>query len=275
MADTAGRPPCGFEAGDLGFGVSSMGLEVILAAAIGSCQMPVPNGGEQGPQVVGQSPRGTVSAPFRPGRIAPTLESPPAAPLPAPAATRCATPARRRHSRGTRWTPIPQERPAEGSGSRLSAAPHPRALVRQVGLPFRKQPDSASGPKIAAPGRREDVDDGGLRTPRSENPVHFQVGRTSVFTGGVGSSEAVPQSACSQPRAPCETTPTSFLAPTSRFLTRQSQLCCDPARCNTDVSTCAGSWSPIHSQTARPHHELLTQRSALDSLESHRRPLRP
>ena len=79
----------------------------------------------------------------------------------------------------------------------------------------------------------------------------------------------------SQPRALCETTPTLFLAPTSRFLTRQSQLCCDPARCNTDVSTCAGSWSPIHSQTARPHHELLTQRSALDSLESHRRPLRP
>jgi hypothetical protein len=131
------------------------------------------------------------------------------------------------------------------------------------------------GTKIAAPGRREEIDNGGLRTPRSENPVHIQAGRTSVCTGGVGSSEAVPQSACSQPRAPCETTPTSFLAPTSRFLTRQSQLCCDPARCNTDVSTCAGSWSPIHSQTARPHHELLTQRSALDSLESHRRPLRP
>jgi hypothetical protein len=172
-----------------------MGLRVILAAAIGSCQMPVPNGGGQWPQALGQSPRGTVSAPFRPERTAPTPESPPAALLPAPAATRCATPARQRHSRGTRWTPVPQELPAEGSGSRLSAAPHPRALVNQVGLPFRKQPDSASEPQITAPGRREEIDDEGLHTPRSENPVDFRAGQTSVCTGGVGSSEAMPQRA--------------------------------------------------------------------------------
>jgi hypothetical protein len=164
---------------------------------------------------------------------------------------RCARPARRRHSRGTRWTPVPQARQAEDSGSWSLAELHQNELVRQVGLPCKKQPDSASGFQTTAPCCREESDNLGLRTPRSENPVHFRAGRTSVCTGGVGSSEAVAPRAGSQPRALCETTPTPFLAPTSQFLTRQSQLCWEQARCNSDVRPCAGSRSPIHSHAAQ------------------------